>query len=134
MAITIASDADGLRELMYKNVNNTYEQALSVSSLPSTPTVTWTQTIVSLTGATTVSLIAANPIRKAIRWMNIGLNPMTVVPGTVTVVTVNLGMNYNGSFGTGQQGGSDSFSGELSRQAFSAFSTVGTSAVIWEGI
>lgn len=127
MAATIASLIDGIRELLYKEVNNTYEIGINNQS------VVWTQSIVSLTGATTVSLVAANTSRKALRLMNIGTNPMTVAPGAVTV-TVNLGMNYNGNSGSGTQGGSDSFAGELSRQAFSAFSTTGTSVVLWEGI
>ena len=127
MAVTIADLDDGLRELGIKAVDNLYEIATNNQS------VIWTQSIVSLTGATTVSLVAANTSRKALRWMNIGTNPMTVVPGAVTV-TVNFGMNYDGSAGVGRQGGSDSFAGDLSRQAFSAFSTAGTSASIWEGV
>lgn len=102
-------------------------------STTSEKTVTWTQTVVTLTAATSQTLIAANTARKALRWMVTGANPMTVAPGAVTV-TAGAGMNYSPGSGTGFQGGSDSFPGEVSTQAFSAISTSGTTVVIWEGI
>jgi len=94
--------------------------------------IAWTQTIVTLSAATSATLIAANASRKKLRWMVTGTNPMTVAPGAVTVV-VNVGMNYNGNSGVGTQGGSDTFDGDASQQAFSAISTLGTTLTVWEG-
>lgn len=95
--------------------------------------ITWTQTIVTLTAATSAALIAANANRKALRWMVTGLNPMTVAPGNVTV-TAGAGMNYSPASGTGFQGGFESFSGiEISAQQFNAISTLGTTVAVWEG-
>lgn len=94
--------------------------------------LTWTQTIVTLTAATSAALVAANQYRKGLRWMVTGASPMTVAPGAVTVVA-GQGMNYNPASATGYQGGSDTFEGALSTQAFSAISTVGTTVVVWEG-
>ena len=96
------------------------------------PTIAWTQTVVALAAATSATLIAANANRKALRWMVSGANPMTVAPGLVAVVA-SVGMNYNSAPVNGAQGGSDSFAGELSLQAFSAVSALGTTVIIWEG-
>lgn len=96
-------------------------------------TIRWVQVVVTLTAATSAQLIVGNTARRGLRWMNVGLNPCTIVPGTVTVIA-GTGMNYNGATGTGFQGGSDSFFGEVSTQPFSAISTLGTTVVIWEGL
>lgn len=101
-------------------------------TITSHPTITWTPTIVTLTAANSATLIAANANRKALRWMITGTNPMTVVPGAGPAVA-GAGMNYSPGSGTGYQGGSDSFAGEVSTQAFSAISTGGTTVVVWEG-
>lgn len=95
-------------------------------------TLSWTQTTVTLTAATSATLLAANASRKGLRWMVTGTNPMTVAPGLVTVIA-GAGMNYSPGSGTGQQGGSDSFAGDTSTQAFSAISTLGTTVTVWEG-
>lgn len=98
-------------------------------SIPSTVT----QTIITLSPGTTTQLIAANAARKGLRWMNIGSNPMTVAPGASAAV-VGQGMQYNGAFGTGMQGGSESFEGTaVPTSAFQAISTLGTTIVVWEG-
>ncbi len=96
------------------------------------PSVVWTQTIVTLTSATSVPLVAANNRRKGLRWMNIDVNPMTVVPGT-TAAVAGSGFNYNAAASTITQGGSDTFFGEMSQQAFQAISTGGGRACVWEG-
>lgn len=96
-------------------------------------TITWTQTKVTLTAATSATLLPANAARRALRWMNTGANPVTIAPGAVTV-TVGDGMNYNAGAGAGQQGGADSFGiNEVSTDAFSAISTLGTTVIVWEG-
>lgn len=95
-------------------------------------TVSWTQSLVTLSGGTSATLIAANSSRKKLRWMVTGTNPMTVAPGLVTV-TAGAGMNYNGAATTGYQGGADSFDGDASTQAFSAISANGTTVTVWEG-
>lgn len=97
--------------------------------------ITWTQTIVVLAAATAGNLIASNQFRKALRWMNIGTNPMTVVPGTAaaSAAVVGAGMQYNGNGGAGNGGGSDTFYGETSIQPFNAISTLGTTVCVWEG-
>jgi len=111
-------------------VTGTFWQATQPVSLP---TLTWTQTSVALTAATSATLIASNASRKALRWMVVGSNPMTVAPGAGPV-TANAGFNYNGSSASGFQGGSDDFTGEISTQQFSAISTLGTTAIVWEGV
>lgn len=104
------------------------------NSQVSSSSVTWTQSIVTLSAATSATLLAANASRKALRWMVTGTNPMTVAPGVVTV-TAGQGLNYSAGSGTGQQGGADSFGpNEVSTQAFSAISTSGTTVAVWEGV
>ena len=92
----------------------------------------WTQTIVTLPAGVSTPLVAANPNRRALRWMVTGASPMTVAPGSGAVVA-GQGMNYSGAAAPGQQGGADSFAGEISTQAFSAISTQGTTVAVWEG-
>lgn len=95
--------------------------------------IIWTQTTVTIPANTTTLLVAANARRHALRWMNVGLNPVTVRVGD-TLAAVGVGMNYNAAPGAGLQGGSDSFGpNEGSAQAFSAISTLGTTIIIWEG-
>ena len=97
------------------------------------PAVTWTQTVANITANTTSVILNTNASRKGLRWMVTGANPVTIAPGNVTV-TIGQGMNYSPGAGTGQQGGADSFGpNEISTQAFSANSTLGTTLVIWEG-
>ena len=96
-------------------------------------TITWTQTTVTLSAATSAPLIAANGSRKKLRWMVTGSNPMTVAPGSSAAVA-NVGMNYNGSSASGYQGGSDSFDGDTATGAFQAISTLGTTVTVWEGV
>lgn len=97
------------------------------------PTVTWTQTLANITANVTSVILNINASRKGLRWMVTGANPITIAPGNVTV-TPGVGMNYSPGSGTGQQGGADSFGpNEVSTQAFSANSTLGTTLVIWEG-
>jgi hypothetical protein len=95
--------------------------------------LTWTQTVVVLGAAASATLVAANPNRKGLRWMNVGANPMTVVPDAGPAVA-GTGMSYNGAAGTGQQGGADTFPGDTSAQQFTAISTLGTTVVVWEGV
>lgn len=91
-----------------------------------------TQTRVTLAANTSGILIAANATRKGLRWMNTGVNPMTVVPG-LSAATVNNGMNYNGNSGSGFQGGSEAFEGSaIPTSAFQAISTLGTTVTVWE--
>lgn len=95
--------------------------------------VVWTQTTVTVAANTSGTLVAENHRRLALRWMNVGANPMTVAPGDVAV-TVGSGMNYNAAPSVGTQGGSDSFGpNEGSAQAFSVNSTLGTTVIVWEG-
>lgn len=96
-------------------------------------TLVWTQSVVVLAAATSAALIAANPARVALRWMNVGANPFTVVPGAGPAVA-GAGMSYNGASGVGLQGGSDTFDADVSQQAFAAISTAGTTVVVWEGV
>lgn len=112
---------------------NTGQIITSAGGGGGTNAVTWTQTVVTLGAATSATLTAANPSRKALRWMNVGANPMTVAPGAVSV-TAGAGMNYNPAPDSASQGGSDTFgSNEVSLQAFSAISTGGTTVIVWEG-
>jgi hypothetical protein len=96
-------------------------------------TVTVTQTVVTLTAATSRTLIAANASRKYLFWMNIGTAPMTVAPGAVTV-TAGQGANFDPGSSSSNQGGTFSMeNSSVSQQAFSAISTAGTTVVVWEG-
>jgi hypothetical protein len=90
------------------------------------------QTIVTLTANTSAALIAANTVRKSLRWMVLTSGYMTVAPGT-GAVTVGNGMNYSGSGGVGQQGGSEVFSSDVPTSAFSAISAAGVTVAVWEG-
>jgi hypothetical protein len=95
-------------------------------------TTTTTATIVTLTAATSTSLIAANTTRKGLCWMVIGLNPVTIVPGSSAAVVGN-GMAYSGAASAGQQGGSEAFTGTaVPGDAFQAISTLGTTIIVWE--
>jgi hypothetical protein len=92
-----------------------------------------TQTVVTLTAATSATLIAANASRRYLCWMNTGTAPMTVAPGVVTVVA-GTGMNYDPGSSASNQGGvfcQESIT--VSQQAFSAISTAGTKVTVWEG-
>ena len=96
--------------------------------------VTYTQTVVALAANSPGQLIGSNPSRKSLRWMDVGTNPMTVVPGAGTPV-VGSGMNYNGGNGSGQQGSSEQFdAGAVPTNAFQAISAAGTTAIVWEGL
>lgn len=96
--------------------------------------IVWTQTVVNLPAGVSTQILAANAARRALRWMNAGVNPVTVVPGAAAAVA-GLGMNYGAAGGVGLQGGSDSFTrGEISASAFQAISTVGSSITVWEGV
>lgn len=97
------------------------------------PAVVYTQTVVTLVAGVSNNFLAANANRRALRWMNVGLNPCTVAPGA-GAVTVGSGMQYNGAAGAGFQGGSETLNADSSTQAFSAISTTGTTLVVWEGI
>ena len=88
--------------------------------------------LVTLSAATSAQIVAPNQARKGLRWMNIGLNPMTVTPGAAAAV-VGQGMAYNGAAGAGQQGGSECFEGTaVPGDAFQAISTLGTTVIVWE--
>jgi hypothetical protein len=102
------------------------------TELAAKPALTWTQTSVTLPAGSNEVLIGANSNRRALRWMNVGTNPMTVVPGAGPAIA-GAGMNYTGAVEGGYQGGSDSFVGDVSAQAFAAISTAGTTVVVWEG-
>lgn len=91
----------------------------------------WVQTLVNLTANTSRTLIAANPNRQRMRWMVTGTGAITVVPGLATVIAAQ-GMVYNGAPSSGQEGSSDDFQFDTSRQDFSAISTTDTSVVVWE--
>lgn len=92
-----------------------------------------TQTIVTLTAATSRALIAANTSRKYLCWMNVGTAPFTVAPGAVTV-TAGQGFNYDpGSSASNQGGAFCQENSSVSQQAFSAISTAGTTVAVWEG-
>src|ERR1700723_3279951 len=93
--------------------------------------LTWTQTIVTLTAATSTTLIAANPARKGLIFMDAGNNPFTFAPGTGSVVA-GSGLSLNGNSGAGTQGSAYDFSSEVSGQAFSGISTGGTTVAVWE--
>ena len=94
----------------------------------------WNQYLVTLLANTSKVLVNENRRRKALRWMNVGVNPCTVVPSVGHTVIVGEGFNYSGASETGYQGGSDNFPAELSSQGFSAISTIGTTVIVWEGI
>lgn len=93
----------------------------------------WVQTPVTITaGGAFQPLVAANPKRLSLRLMNIGTNPVTVVPlGTASPV-VGVGMNYTGAGSAGDQGGADDFPLDGGKEGFLAASSAGTTVVIWE--
>jgi hypothetical protein len=89
--------------------------------------MSWKQTIVTLAAATSTLLVAANPNRTGLRWMNVGANPFTVAPGLAAAVA-NVGDNY-------AAGAKEDFlPREDSQDAFTAISTAGTSVAVWEEI
>jgi hypothetical protein len=92
-----------------------------------------TQTVVTLSAATSTTLVAANVNRKYLCWMDVGTAPFTAAPGLVTVTAGN-GMNYDPGSSASNQGGTFCQEGvTVSQQAFSAISTVGTKVTVWEG-
>ena len=112
------------------SINVVSESGDTIQITPYAGTIT--QTLVTLTAATSAQLIAANATRKGLRWMNTGTNPMTVVPGAGPAVA-GSGMNYNGSTGAGFQGGSEAFEGSaVPTGAYQAISTLGTTVTVWE--
>lgn len=95
--------------------------------------VTITPTTVVLAAGVSAQLAATNASRKLLRWMNIGTNPMTVVPGSGSAA-VGAGMNYDPGLSTSNQGGGTSFDGgSTPTNAFQAISTNGTTVIVWEG-
>lgn len=131
-AAPVATDSgDQVRRLILTTLT---DGTAAVSATSSFSKVTWTQSSVTLAAATSATLIASNVNRKALRWMVVGTNPMTVVPGAGPAVA-NAGINYSGNAGTGMQGGSEEFSGSaVSTQQFTAISTLGTTVIVWEGV
>ena len=108
-------------------------QALTATLVIAPQTLNWTQTIVPFApNSNNNGFLPVNLYRKALRWMNVGPNPLTIVPG-MTSVTSGQGWNYDGASVVGGSGGFDSFAGQISTQAFSGISGFGTQLVIWEG-
>ena len=93
----------------------------------------WTQTVVALAAGVSAPLIAANPKRLRLRWMVTSGGPVTIAPGSVTV-TAGAGMIYNGPSAAGNEGSSEDFQWDVGQEAFSAFSTSGSSLTIWEWV
>lgn len=99
-------------------------------------TGTWSPVIVTLPPNESTELAPGNEGRKGLRWMNIGANPFTAVPGIGDAV-VGLGFNYDPGKGNaaslaGAQGGGDDFGQTIGVNAFQAISLLGTSVCVWE--
>lgn len=91
-----------------------------------------TSAIISLSPGVSTPIAAQHPLRQYLGWMNIGVNPMTVVVGSGPAV-VGEGRNYGGASSTDDQGGADVFEGDfIPSDAFTAISTDGTTIVVWE--
>jgi hypothetical protein len=93
---------------------------------------TITQTVVTLTAATSTSLIVANASRKYLSFMVTGADDVTVVPGAGPAVA-GAGLVYQAQ-ATGKQGGSQEFPTGAPTNAFQAISTAGSRVIVWEGI
>lgn len=100
---------------------------------PALTSGTLTQTCTPLPAGTSTKFLDVNPVRRSLRWQNVGTGAMTVAPGTAAVV-VGAGLNYEPPGATGGQGGGTSFDGAPTPAgAFSAVSTAGTTVCAWEG-
>ena len=102
----------------------------SVNTNPIPFKVGLTPTSVALVANTCRTLVAANPNRNSLRWQVTGSNPASVSPGGCPLTAP---MNYSPPYASGQQGGGDTFVGELSTGQFSAVSTASTTISVWEG-
>ena len=100
----------------------------NVSAMP--PKVGLVPTSVTLTANICRTLIAANTSRNSLRWQVTGTNPVSISPGGCPLVAP---MAYSPPYAAGQQGGSDTFVGELSTGQFSAISASGSVVSVWEG-
>lgn len=88
--------------------------------------------VVTLAAGVATQIVAANSRRRYLMVMNIGAAPMTVVPDNQSV-TAGQGMNFDPPSSTLNQGGGFTFEAVVSRQAFTAISTGGTTVCVWEG-
>jgi len=91
-------------------------------------------TIVTLPAATSTQLVAANPLRRYLKYCNIGgANPMTVIPGAGPAIA-GQGPSYDPGSSANNQGGCETFEGSfIPGNAFQAISTGGTTVSVWEG-
>lgn len=88
-----------------------------------------TQTIVTVPAATSTPLVGVNAQRRGLEFQNIGANSLTIARATTATATNGLVL----AAGTGGAGGSEKFfSGPTPADAFAAFSTSGTSVLVWE--
>ena len=88
-----------------------------------------TQTVVAIPAATSTPLVSVNVQRRGLEFQNIGANGVTIARATTATATTGLIL----AAGTGGAGGSEKFfSGPTPADAFSAFSTSGTSVLVWE--
>lgn len=92
---------------------------------------TITETKITLAPGVSQQIVASNANRKLLRWMNTGINPMTVSVAASAVV--GTGMNYGPASSTSDQGGSEDFDGtNVPSNQFAAISTGGTTLTVWE--
>lgn len=89
-----------------------------------------TQTVIAVSANDTV-LIAANALRKSLKWMVIGAADVTVKPGTTC--TAGIGMVYQSSGSDGKQGGAEDFPNGCPTNAFACAAASATRIVVWEG-
>ena len=87
----------------------------------------------SIVSGTSGTLIASNPSRKSLRWMNVGAVVITVTPGT-TPPAAGSGMLYEANNqGAGHQGGGEAFTeSSIASNAF-AYTAASTATIaVWE--
>lgn len=92
---------------------------------------TSTVTVIALSAATSTLIIRSNISRRGLRWMNIGLNPVTICPFTPAVVGQCFA--YEPASSAGHQGGGDAFEApNIPIDGFYGISTSGTTVIVWE--
>jgi len=93
---------------------------------------TLTQTTVSVSAASS-QLIASNSSRKTLRWMVVGANDVTIVPGASSAV-FGTGFIYQAQ-AANKQGSSETFASVVPTNAFQVVCNTGLSStiIVWEG-
>lgn len=91
-----------------------------------------TQTVITVTAATSVQLVAANSARRYLALAVIGTSPANL--GFAGSAAANSGWPLDGASETGRQGGGIVWEGStVPSGAVHAYSTVGTTIVVLEG-